>query len=430
MRISEPPVGQRVAVDGIDLTDAGRYQRECQHSVWRTLRQEAPVWWHPPHGARPGLWCLTRYADCNRVIKDHRVFSSQSGTMLDSVGADDPAGGRTISLADPPGHTRMRIDAMRHFSHQVVRRSAADITAAVRDMLAPLRYGPVDFARLVRRLPMLVAGRVLAIPENSWDDIAFWTIAGLTPGDETYAAEAGATHLARTAHHELFARFAPLIQDRRARPGDDLISALATLHAKDPEPELTVLLNCYSFMAGANSTTSYVAGHTLQALIERPAVWQAVADDPGLVTGLVEEGVRWTATPQHMVRKVTMPCRIGDAELRPGDWVCAWLSSANRDESVFDRPYDFDPRRSPNPHLGFGAGPHYCIGAAFSRLLLTTLFTELVTRFERPENTADPIQLRSNWINGMVSMPIATRLRRGAPAPGEATAVSRSNGWS
>jgi cytochrome P450 len=421
VQITAPPPDIRVPLDEIELYDPAGYQGSCRHATWRTLRHEAPVWWHQRPGGQ-GFWCVTRYADCTRVIKDHRAFSSEGGTMLDSVGAGDPAGGRTISLADPPRHTPMRLSAMRHFSHQAVQAAAPSLAVSVADMLAPMRDGPVDFARLVRRLPMLIAGPVLGIPAENWDDIAFWTIAGLAPEDETYLAEAGSTQVARRAHHELFARFSPLIAQRRASPRADLISALVALHAADPEPELTVLLNCYSFMAGANTTTPYVAAHTLQALIDRPHLWDMVAGRPDLVPGLVAEGVRWTSTPHHMVRQVRADCVLGRTELRRGDWVCAWLPSANRDEAVFDRPFDFDPRRSPNPHIGFGSGPHYCIGAAFSQRALNALFAELVTGFEQPVSTGPSVHLRSNWINGLVAMPIAARTRSGVAQTARARA--------
>jgi cytochrome P450 len=406
MRITAPPPEVEVPLDEIDLFDPAGYRDGCRHAAWRTLRRTAPVWWHERPG-QPGFWSVTGYADCERVLKDHRTFSSASGTVLGSVGAGDPAGGRTISLMDPPDHTALRTTAMRSFSHAVVRERAGRIEEQVRKLVAPLLDGEQDFAVLMRRLPMAVSGEIIGIPEEHWDPIAHWTAAGLSPEDPAFATGPTTAHTLRRAHHELFARFAELIAHRRRHPGTDLISGLLALRpGGKPMEDGDVLLNCYSFMAGANSTTPHVAAHTLLALIERPDEWARLRADPDRVPTMLEEGVRWTATPHHLVRRALCDTRLGDVAIAAGDWVCAWTGSAQRDESVFDRPFHFDPARSPNQHSGFGGGPHYCVGAPLSRFALRVLFTELVTAFERFDLVGPVTHLTSNWINGVVAMPV------------------------
>ncbi|GIE99523.1 cytochrome P450 [Paractinoplanes rishiriensis] len=411
MRIGGNP-GSPVPLAAIDLVAPERYRSGDQHPAWRTLRQQAPVWWHD-RGGQTGFWCVTRHADCERVLKDHRSFSSAGGTILASVGAPDPAGGRTISLMDPPRHTVLRTTAMRWFSHSVVRRRAGRIRGHVRALADRLAAGEIDFAALARRLPMAVTGELMGIPERYWDDLAHWTAVGLAPEDPAWSPGPDVDATLRRAHHEIFASFLEIIQAVRARPGDDLISALIRL-APDGRPmdDRTVLMNCYSFMAGANSTTPHVAAHTLLALIERPALWHELAAAPDLLGALVEEGARWTSTPHHLVRRAVTEVRLGGVRIAAGDWVAAWLPSANRDETVFTDPYTFSLRRPSNPHLGFGAGPHYCIGAPLSRMALTMLFEELLGRFERIEPAGPPRHLYSNWINGLTSMPVAVTPRR------------------
>jgi cytochrome P450 len=406
-----------VPLADIDLFEPERYRSGDQHPTWWTLRHQAPVWWHP-RGHQTGFWCVTRYGDCERVLKDHRVFSSEGGTILASVGSPDPAGGRTISLMDPPRHTVLRTQAMRSFSHSVVRSRAGRIRAHVRDLVRRIEDGEQDFARLAQRLPMAVSGELMGIPERYWDRLAYWTAAGLVPEDPAYSQGEDVDATLRRAHHEIFACLLEVIQFARAHPGDDLVSALVRL-APDGRPmdDRTLMMNCYSFMAGANSTTPYVASHTLLALIERPAVWHQLAEDPGLIGALVEEGARWTSTPHHLVRRALTEVELGGVRIPAGDWVAAWLPSANRDEAIFADPYTFSLARGANPHLGFGAGPHYCIGAPLSRLALSMLFEELVTRFERIELAAPPRHLYSNWINGLTSMPIAVSPWRPAGPP-------------
>jgi cytochrome P450 len=313
---------------------------------------------------------------------------------------------------DPPAHTVLRTEAMRSFSHAVVRAEVPAMRRRVGALVDRLADGEPDFALPARLLPMVVSGTVMGIPEEHWEPLAYWSAAGLAPDDPTYDTGAGTTATLHRAHHEIFARFSAIIREKRARPRRDLISALVGLRPQGrPLEDGDILLNCYSFMAGANSTTPHVAAHTLAALIDRPGLWAAVAADPELVPALVEEGVRWTSTPHHLVRRATRDTVLGGVPIAAGDWVCAWLPSANRDERVFADPYTFDITRSPNQHIGFGAGPHYCIGAPMSRMALRLLFIDLLARFTGIEPVGEPQHLHSNWINGLVSMPVRAKPR-------------------
>jgi cytochrome P450 len=156
---------------------------------------------------------------------------------------------------------------------------------------------------------------------------------------------------------------------------------------------------------GAHSTTPHVAAHTLRVLAGRPDLWAALVADRDLVPALVDEGSRWTSPTHHLVRRATTDVEIGGERIGAGDWVCAWVASANRDEQHFPDPYEFDPRRTPNPHLSFGAGVHFCIGTHLSRAALTMLFSLIVDRLGHVE-IGPPTHLRSNWINGLTSQPI------------------------
>ncbi|WP_018789037.1 cytochrome P450 [Micromonospora sp. CNB394] len=408
MELSAATPRALVELGDIDLYDPAAYQTADQHATWRSLRQNAPVWFHDRPGAT-GFWCVTRHADCETVIKDHQTFSSQEGTILASVGVGDAAGGQTITLMDPPRHGTVRGPTMRALGHAVVRDRAPRIRERVRDLVAPCHDGEQDFARLMRRLPMIIAGELMGVPERYWDDIAIWAAACIAPDDPEYALASTPARTLRIAHHELFACFRELIQDRRRSPRQDLISVLISLDALDdreaPVQDWRILLNCYSFILGANTTTPHVASHTLLALVDRPDVW-AQLTDPAAVAGLVEEGVRWTSPTHHLVRRVTADTSIGGVSIPEGDWVVAWVASANRDSAVFTDPFTFDIQRAPNRHLGFGGGPHYCVGAPSSRLALSILFEELAAAYTRFDRTGPLVHLQSNWINGLVSMPV------------------------
>nr|WP_239064120.1 MULTISPECIES: cytochrome P450 [unclassified Streptomyces] len=407
------PSDEPVDLSSVDLVGPEAFRSGDQHRVWRHLRTHAPVWWHQPRQGGTGFWCVTRYADCERVLKDHQTFSSEAGSIIASVDHPDPAGGRTISLMDPPRHTGLRTRSMKTFSHTVVRAKSGTIRGRIRDLVDSLPdSSEADFARAVALLPMIASGELLGLPSEMWADISLWINTSLAPEDPAYATGATVAETLAMAHHELFDRFTDVIRARRRRPGTDLVSLLIDWRDGDrPADDTTIALNCYSFVLGAHSTTPHVAAHTLMALMDRPRIWDRAAVDPSLVPAVVEEGVRWSSPTHHLARKVVSDTRIGDTPVAAGSWVVAWVASANRDETVFTQPYVFDVDRAPNHHIGFGGGPHYCIGAPLARMALVMLFEELTSRLDRVEPAGDPVHLLSNWINGIVSLPITAKRR-------------------
>lgn len=401
------PAPYRPPLPSIDLFDPRRYQSACQHAAWRTLREQAPVWrQRTPDGV--DFWSLTTHADCDQVLRDHRSYSSVDGTILASVGIGDPAGGLTITLMDPPAHTRIRKPAMRLLGGSGVRARLDRIRTRVHALLEPLAAGGEhDFAALMKLLPMTMFGDLLGVPEPLWASMAHWAYASIAPEDPAYRTGGSVAQSMRNAHHELFQLFTEALRHRRRHPGDDLLTVLSR-HTCDGQPlgEWRILLNCYSYILGAHSTTPHVAGHTLAVLAEREDLWRALATDPSLVPALVDEGARWTSPTHHLVRRVATDVVVRDEKLAAGDWVCAWVASANRDEEVFADPYQFRLDRTPNPHLSFGAGAHYCIGTHLSKAALAMVFGRLLELARRIELAAPPTHLLSNWINGLTSQPV------------------------
>ncbi|MEU9890331.1 cytochrome P450 [Sphaerisporangium sp. NPDC051011] len=395
------------SLEGLRLHDPASYVEECRHDVWLALRRQRPVGVDEmPDGTR--YWSFAGYADCDKIVKDTATYSSEEGTILASVGVGDSAGGQTITLMDPPDHGALRRPLMRTMRQSVVRRRADAVREKVLALIDPLLHGGEhDVARLMRLLPMVAAGDILGIPEKYWETIAFNTTASIAPEDPEYAVGRNVGDTLRRVHHQLFACFTDAIETRRRDPGDDVVSALLGLEIDGrPLEDRRVMLNCYSVALGANSTTPHVACHTLLALAQRPDIWRTVVENPSVIPALVEEGARWTSPTHHLIRRVTTDVELSGAQMAKGDWVCAWVASANRDEQVFDGPYDFDLGRSPNPHLGFGAGAHYCIGAPASRFALSVIFEALALRRVRFEVTGEIRHLYSNWINGITSMPM------------------------
>jgi cytochrome P450 len=405
MRMQGPSEAALPPVDTINLYDPEQYRSGMPHYVWATLRQSAPVWRQETPNGIP-FWSLTRYDDVLWALKDTDHFSSESGTLL-AVIEGDAAGGRTILLTDPPAHTFLKSPIARLMSRHTEPSHVAAIDANVRRLVEPcLDGGQHDFARLVAVLPMAAAGAVLGIPPEYWADVARWTMTGLAPEDPAFATGAP-TETLRVAHHLLFSIFEEVIAQRRRKPADDLITALCELDFGGRRlTSEEVLLNCYTLAMGTNSTTPHVAAHMMLALLERPAAWRAVQADRRLVPLAVEEVCRWTSPTNHLMRRTTTEVEIRGVHIPAGAPVCLWIASANRDEIMFADPFEFHPARRPNPHIAFGLGTHYCIGARAARMVLGILLDELVTRFDRFELDGEPVHLYSNFVNGLSALPV------------------------
>lgn len=413
---------ERVPLDSIDLFDPERFRTGSQHPAWHTLRAEAPVWSQVgPGGER--FWNVTRFADVLRVIKDHRRYSSEHGTILAVLGGDS-AGGKTINLMDPPQHHGIRVPTMKLLSTAPVQRTTAKLRERVRAIIAPVLSGePIDLAPIVLQLPMAAVGEIVGVPEELWSDVAKWTMSGVAPEDPHYLTGTVDKTL-KNVHFELFALFHDLVRERKANPRDDVISVLtkARINGRPLTFEETVL-NCYSFVMGANTTTPHVAAQALLAFAERPDQWRALRADPAGVPTAVEEALRWATPTNHLVRSTNVDVSINDVTIPSGERICAWVASANRDETMFDQPYEFDATRDPNPHIAFGHGIHYCNGAPGARLVIALLLEELAAVVDRFEVAGPVHHLYSNFINGitqlpMIAHPAATPLRvRSADVP-------------
>lgn len=407
------PTRRRMPLSEIDLFDPEPFRSGAQHDAFDTLRDEAPVWWQE-RARGEGFWSVTRYDDVHDVMKDHERFTSTHGTILDVLGGD-PAGGRTINLMDPPVHTAVRVPAMRTLNAEMMRQRAPAVRQNVRRIVRRcLEAETTDFAPAVATLALTVMGPVMAIPDELWDDIALLAMTGVAPDDPLFTRGTTAETL-HLVHHSLFAIFSDLIQDRRRRPGEDLISVLVglDLQGRRMAPE-QVMLNCFSFIMGANTTTPHVASHMLLVLMERPDMWRALVERPAGIEAVVEEGLRWASPTNHMMRRARMDVTIRGTTIAKGQAVCAWMAAANRDDRVFPDPHVFDPARSPNPHIAFGMGPHFCIGALAARMALGMLFEELAAEVDHFEPAGEPVHLFSNFINGITRLPV-TWSRRRAP---------------
>ena len=202
------------------------------------------------------------------------------------------------------------------------------------------------------------------------------------------------------------------MSDRQKNPTDDVSSIVA--NAKLPTgqamPPMEMLGYYFLLVLAGNETTRNATSGGLQAFIDNPAQFARLKSDPTLIKPAVEEIVRWVTPVIHFARTATADTEIRGQKIRQGESVCLFYPSANRDEEIFDRPFEFDIGRNPNPHIAFGIGEHFCLGANLARLELEVIFAELARRLEFAEPTAPLERLRSSFVGGIKHMPIRFKM--------------------
>ncbi|WNV84700.1 cytochrome P450 [Umezawaea sp. Da 62-37] len=398
-------------ITAADLHASSLYGTGDPHPIWTAMRRHSPVHRQELPDGRE-FWSVTKYDDVNDVLRDHTRFTSKRGTLLSILGGRDPAGGKMMAASDPPAHTAMRRPMADLLSARALSPLVPKVRRMVDRMLAPLADGTWNLARALADFPMAFTGTLMGLPESDWPRLTRLTSTAIAPDDPEFSQGDGTL---ASAHHELFSYFSADVRRRAGDPGDDLVGSLLRMDVGGrPFRHDELVYNCYSLLLGANVTTPHAVAGTVLALIEHPDEYRRLLADPELVPSAVEEGLRWSSPANHFMRHVTRPTEIRGVELRRGDPVVAWLGSANRDEEVFADPFRFDVSRSPNRHVAFGFGPHYCIGAPLARIALRLLVDRIVGTVAEFRLEAPVEHLTSNFVAGIKDMRVSARLHRGA----------------
>lgn len=408
MRLATPVPPVTVDLDSVDLRDPAFHAHGDPHRVWHVMRERSPVHRQTLPNGRSFL-SVTRHADVSTVLRDHTRFTSRRGTMLSVLGEVDPAGDKMMAASDPPVHTMLRAPLAKVLSTHALRAKRPVVQHIVRRLLAPLADGrPWDLAKAAAGFPMAFTGALMGLPESDWAELTRLTTMAIAPEDPSCTPDAGSGVLV-TAHHELFDYFAEQVHGTTSR--DDLIGMIRTMAVGDRTVHLDeIIYNCYSLLLGANVTTPHTMTATVLAFIDNPEQYRLLRRGEATVADAVEEGLRWSSPANHFMRYTVAEAELSGVRVGPGEAVVAWLGSANRDERVFRSPYRFDVRRSPNRHVAFGFGAHYCIGAPLARLALRLFFEEFVRLVDRVELAGSTDHLVSNFAAGMKSMPIVATL--------------------
>lgn len=378
----------------------GRFYAAGPHPHFTWMRANAPVYWD----ADGKVWGIARYDDVLEVSRRPDLFCSGKSSRPDA-----PAIPSMINL-DDPAHRRRRGLVSRGFTPRRVGAHEPKIRALCRELIERIApKGRCEFVEEVAApLPMAMIGDLLGVePEDRltlqrWsDDLIAGTSISASPEIAARAAAAFGEYAAYNRR---------VVADRRARPRDDLMSVL--VHAEIDGARMSdedLLQEGLLILVGGNETTRHVLTGGCEALCRHPEQMRLLREDPSRIPTAVEEMLRWVTPIQNMNRTATQDVTLRGQTIRAGDKVLLLYPSANRDEAVFPDPFRFDVLRDPNPHVAFGFGAHFCLGASLARLELRVLFEELLPRLPdlRLVDDAPPPAVESNFIRGLTRLEVA-----------------------
>ncbi|MCP3820196.1 cytochrome P450 [Streptomyces sp. A3M-1-3] len=389
----------------LDLTDPATFVRNDPYEFWHRVRGESPVYWHPSPGGQPGFWVVAGYDDVLSCHGNWKQLSSARGNVLDVLlRGGDSAGGKMLAVTDRPRHQHLRNLMLRAFSPRVLGAVAKRVEERAADLVGQVtELGSFDFAsEVAEHIPMNTICDLLSIPGRDRKQLLLWSKAALASEDPE-----GAELDAVEARNEIVLYLMELAFERRSNPGDDVISMIAgaEVDGRPLTPE-EVALNCYSLVLGGDESSRMTAISTVLAFTRYPDQWRGLREGTIDLDTAVEELLRWSTPSMHFGRTALCDFSLGGQQLRAGDIVTFWTTSANNDETVFADPRTLDLSRRPNKHLTFGHGPHFCVGAALGRAELRALLRSLVMSVEEIELDGVPERIYSNFLYGYSSLPV------------------------
>jgi cytochrome P450 len=411
-----------VTLAEVDFTDLDNFAAGFPHDLFAVHRREAPVYWHHPTEHTPdgeGFWSVASYAETLAVLKDPVSFSSVTGGDRPFGGTllqDLSIAGQVLNMMDDPRHSQIRRLVSSGLTPRMIGLVEDDLRARTRRLLDAVVPGEAfDFVvDIAAELPMQMICILLGVPESE----RHWLFEAIEPQfDFGEARTASTSQLSQLSAEEAGSRMytygQELIAAKRAQPTDDMLSVVANATLDPADGSAMSDLELYLFFsllfsAGAETTRNAVAGGLL-ALAEHPGQLCALRADLAALPTAVEEMVRWTSPSPSKRRTATRDVVLGDVSIAAGQKVQIWEGSANRDARVFEAADQFEIARKPNPHLGFGQGIHYCLGANLARLELRVLFEELLTRFGTVRVVRDVEWTRSNRHTGIRHLVVEMR---------------------
>jgi cytochrome P450 len=372
------------------------------YPVYRAMRESDPVHWSPDLG----VWFLSRYEDVMALLRDQRFSADRSRSSL--YVAPPRAVYRSLLTLDPPDHTRLRGLVSKAFTPRVVEALRPRIEMIVDRLLdAAAARGEMEaITEFAYPLPVTVIAEMLGVPAEDWERFREWSATLAASLDPVMPEERWARVF--PARDALFDYFRIIVAERRSRPRDDLISAMVAAEENgDVLSEHELLVMCNLLLVAGHETTVNLLGNGLLALLTHPETMAELRARPALTESAVEELLRFDSPVQFTGRVAVEEAEIGGRTIAPRQSVVAMLGAANRDPDQFPSPDRLDLARSPNLHLAFGRGIHFCLGAPLARLEGQIALTAMLQRFPRMRLGDAGARLRDTVVlRGLSSLPL------------------------
>jgi cytochrome P450 len=390
-----------------DLSDPDSFVAGVPHETFRRLRTEAPVYWHPERDGG-GFWVVSRYRDVRTVSLDQATYSSaRGGILLRTFPEWEILAQREMIVGMEPGrhgkHRRLVSGAFAPRLIQGLEPYVRRLAGAIIDRIAP--RGTCDFVTdVAAELPMQAIAELLGIPQEDRGRIVDWSNRMVGMEDPEFATEPDAGQLAAL---QLHAYANELAERRRREPRDDIVSALLRAEVDGERLNEAQLGAFFVVLAVAgNETTRNLLSGGLLALFDHPDERARLQGNPALLPTAIDEMLRFVSPIMYFRRTAERDAELAGQAIREGDKVTVWYVSANRDEEVFPEPDRFDVGRTPNDHLAFGFGSHFCLGASLAQLEARVLFEALLHRLPDMAPAGPVERLRSNHMNAIKHMPV------------------------
>lgn len=388
----------------VDLADPDTFTDGVPHEALAAMRRSDPVHWQPMDG-EAGFWAILRHADVVHVARHPELFSSSTGGItIEDVDEPTLQRVRNMLLAmDPPRHSTHRAPLSEHFRPRIIAGMEHRVRQICRDIMDRARdQREVEFVgEVAAQLPTRVIGELFGLPRPDWDYLR--SLAERITASQDPDFEGGGTGGVEMASYAV-----ELAATRRTLGlGDDLTSAiLGGDFGGRPMSDAEFGGFFVQLVTAGNDTTRGMLSSGLLTLLRHPDQMTELRRDRSLLPHAVEEIVRYDNPLHYFRRTATVDSEISGTPIKAGDKVAMYYTSANRDEAVFDRPEAFDIRRERNPHLSFGMGVHFCLGAHLARLEGRVFFDELLSSFRGIELIGEPVRIRSNLNNSLKRLPI------------------------
>ncbi|MCR9093029.1 MAG: cytochrome P450 [bacterium] len=408
---------------------------------WDRLRREAPVmWYEPPEDYEP-FWSITKHADIQTISKRADIFVNRQRLRLfqrpienymrstrETLEAEfGLANGAPLSFndMDSPHHLKYRNITSKRFTPRAMRAFAGEIASLASDYVGRFARRledegqagrPLDLVQdLSVKVPTAAIFQMLGVPPDQQDELfELWEVTLRSSGEERAQDEnedAASVFFNPNGPGQRY--LAKMIDEARERgaTADDLLAAILAARVDgEPLPQQALIAYVMLLIAAGLDTTRHATTGGVHLLLEHPDQLARLVDDPSLIDSAVEEILRFTSPVIHFMRTAVDDFEIGGETIRKGESVSLWYPSANRDEDVFERPYEFDIGRNPNPHLAFGGyGPHFCIGAHFARTQLRSVFRELLPLLPKIEIAGDLVRMKNLHVGGYTALPVRPR---------------------